>query len=47
MSHISRTDSYNCPEPILIIMGGNPRASYAIHVEVNTRQGLRTILQSE
>ena len=34
-------ESYQCAEPILLILGGDPRGAWKLHVEVHTRRGER------
>jgi len=46
MRHIAQSDQYQCPEPLLIIIGGDPDGSYSLHAEVHTRSGLRAILNA-
>ncbi len=41
MRRIASTESYQCAEPILLILGGDPRGSWKLHVEVHTRRGER------
>lgn len=46
MRSIASSDQYHCPEPLLVIIGGDPDASYSLHAEVHTRSGRRTILHA-
>ena len=36
---IASSESYNCPEPILIIIGGDPQGEWSISVNVFSRSG--------
>jgi len=47
MRQIAATAHYQCCEPILIILGGDPKRFWSLHVEVNTRAGTRHVLASE
>lgn len=46
MRSIASSDQYHCPEPLLVIIGGDPDGSYSLHAEVHTRSGRRTILHA-
>jgi integrative and conjugative element protein (TIGR02256 family) len=41
---IARSESYNCPEPILIIIGGDPQGEWAVSINVFLRSGEPIIL---
>lgn len=47
MKSIAGSTRYNCPEPVLIILGGDPFEQYTLHVEVNTRARQRILLLME
>lgn len=34
MNSISKNKSMNCPEPILFIIGGNPRKNYSVSISI-------------
>jgi len=36
---IARSESYNCPEPILIIFGGGPQGKWSMSINVFLRSG--------
>jgi integrative and conjugative element protein (TIGR02256 family) len=36
---IAKSESYNCPEPILIIIGGDPHSEWSISINVFSRAG--------
>lgn len=44
MKRIAATESYQCAEPILLIIGGDPHGAWKLHVEVHTRRGERNQL---
>ncbi len=46
MQSIARSVQYHCPEPLLVIIGGDPDGAYSLHVEVHTRSGRRTTLHA-
>jgi len=39
MKVIARSESYNCPEPILIIIGGDPQGEWSMSINVFLRSG--------
>ncbi|MDR9748536.1 Mov34/MPN/PAD-1 family protein [Paenibacillus taichungensis] len=39
MCHIARDISYHCPEPLLLIIGGNPSKEYSISVNIFRNNG--------
>jgi len=41
---IARSDKYSCPEPILIIIGGDPQGRWKMSVTVFPRDGELTVL---
>jgi len=41
MRSIAASEQYQCPEPVLLIVGGDPGGAHAIHVEVFIRSGGR------
>ena len=41
---IARSENYKCPEPILLVVGGNMSAGWRFHAEVTTRSGQRVPL---
>lgn len=45
MRRIAVSRDYSCPEPILLILGGDPLQKYELHVEVARRQGDRVLLR--
>lgn len=44
MRSIATSVCYHCPEPLLIIIGGDPNGAYSVHAEVHTRTGRRATL---
>ncbi len=44
MNYIAATGSYQCAEPILLIIGGDPDESWILRIEVHTRFGHRHVL---
>jgi len=44
MRSIAASPEYHCPEPVLLIIGGDPAGDFALHVEVHTRTGDRVRL---
>ncbi|MBX3408215.1 MAG: Mov34/MPN/PAD-1 family protein [Phycisphaeraceae bacterium] len=44
MRSIAKSNTYHCPEPLLIILGGDPDGAYSLHAEVFTRSGRRIVL---
>ncbi|MEQ9442146.1 MAG: Mov34/MPN/PAD-1 family protein [Cyclobacteriaceae bacterium] len=45
MNNIACSHSYNCPEPLLLILGGDPQAEYTIRVFVFKRNDVVKQLQ--
>lgn len=41
MRSIARDHEYQCAEPLLLILGGDPKGKWRVHVEVHTRAGAR------
>lgn len=39
MTSIATSAKYNCPEPILLIVGGDPNGSWTLHVQIHTHKG--------
>ncbi len=46
MRSIATSDCYHCPEPLLVIIGGDPNGAYSLHAEVHTRTGCRATLDA-
>ncbi len=44
MRAIARSDRYKCPEPILIILGGDPRSTWKLSVSIYLSDGDRILL---
>ena len=44
MLEIAGSERYRCPEPILVVVGGNPAGKYELSVTVFTRGGVTTTL---
>lgn len=45
MRRIASDAAYQCAEPVLVIIGGDPNGAWSIHVEVNFRGGGRFSLK--
>ncbi len=45
MRLIAGSDDYQCRDPLLVIVGGDPGAETSLHVEVNTLGGQRYVLE--
>ena len=45
MTGIARADAYKCPEPILLLVGGNKTSGWLLHAQVTTRDGTTVVLQ--
>lgn len=44
MRSIAKSERYHCPEPLLVILGGDPDGDCSTLVEVHTRRGQRVSL---
>lgn len=44
MRRIATTPSYQCADPLLLIVGGNPNGQWTIHLEVHARSAKRHVL---
>lgn len=47
MAAIAASASWKCPEPVLLIVGGNPRGSWSASAMVTTKSGERASLLQE
>lgn len=47
MQRIAKTESYHCPEPILLIVGGDPHGSWTVRSIVCLAGGTTTDLREE
>ena len=41
MKRIAKSESYQCAEPILLVIGGNPAGAWTMRLEVHSRAGNR------